>query len=111
MFTLEIVKDMLKEAGFEVEISLNSTDANKYIYRVPPPNLLLIDIEMPSTSGDNKVRSIKNIPQFRDIPVVLMSGKSAAEMELYCKTSGAEGYLLKPIDQTQLIATVNRLAS
>lgn len=106
-FTLQILKDMITELGCHVDLAMSGAEANRFIYHVPQPDLVLMDIEMPATSGDDKVRLLKKTPGFKNIPVILMSAKTKDEMERICQLSGAEGYLIKPITMEQLKNKLN----
>jgi len=106
-FTLQILKDMITELGIHVDLAKSGAEANRFIYHVPQPDLVLMDIEMPATSGDDKVRLLKKTPGFKNIPVILMSAKTRDEMERLCQLSGAEDYLIKPITLEQLREKLN----
>jgi len=101
-FTLQLLYDMLNAMELHVDLATSSAAANRLIYRVPLPDLVLMDIEMPDTRGDDKVRLLKMAPGFKDIPVILISSKTSEEMERFCQKSGADGYLVKPITRTDL---------
>jgi len=101
-FTLQLLYDMLTAMELQVDLATSSAAANRLIYRVPLPDLILMDIEMPATRGDDKVRLLKMAPGFKDIPVILISSKTSEEMERLCQKSGADGYLVKPITRTDL---------
>jgi len=101
-FTLQLLYDMLTEMELHVDLATSSAAANRLIYRVPLPDLILMDIEMPDTRGDDKVKLLKMAPGFKAIPVILISSKTSEEMERICQKSGADGYLVKPITRTDL---------
>jgi len=101
-FTLQLLYDMLTEMELHVDLATSSAAANRLIYRVPLPDLILMDIEMPATRGDDKVKLLKMAPGFKAIPVILISSKTSEEMERICQKSGADGYLVKPITRTDL---------
>jgi len=106
-FTLQILKDMITELGIHVDLAKSGAEANRFIYHVPQPDLVLMDIEMPATSGDEKVRLLKKTPGFKNIPVILMSAKTNDEMEHICLLSGADGYSIKPVTAEQLKDKLN----
>ncbi len=104
---LQMVKDILEPAGYEV-ITVDSTiAANAHIYTTPPPDLLLVDVEMPMIRGTEKVRLLKQRDKSRDIPTLLISAKETEEMEALARESGAEGYLCKPFDRDSLVAKIS----
>ncbi len=106
-FTLQVLKDMITDLGLHADLATSGAEANRFIYHVPQPALVLMDIEMPAMSGDDKVRLLKKTPGFSNIPVLLMSAKTRDEMERICHLSGAEGYLIKPITMEQLKKKLN----
>ncbi len=105
---LTIASDFLSHAGFLVETSACGLKSNDLIYTNPPPDLILIDVMMPLMSGDQKLRSLKANRKSRDIPIVLMSGKSVDELENLADNCGADGYLTKPFTALSLVNTARK---
>lgn len=106
--TLAITRDMLADTGFEVLTAESGIEANQYIFGLKPPDLLLIDIELPILRGDRKVRLLKTGEKSRDIPVILMSHKPPEELERLARAVGAEGWLVKPLNSEALLEQVRR---
>jgi len=105
---LKLVRDILESAGYEVVTADSGISANSYIYTTPPPDLLLVDVEMPMLDGTEKVRLMKKREKSRDIPTLLMSARSSDEMQSLADASGAEGFLCKPFDRDSLLQAVSR---
>jgi DNA-binding response OmpR family regulator len=106
--TLAIARDMLEPTGFEVLTAESGIEANEHIFGVLPPDLLLIDIELPLLNGDRKVRLLKTGKRSRAIPVILMSHKPPEELERLAREAGAEGWVAKPLDPDTLLGQVRR---
>ncbi len=70
------------------------------------PDLILIDLLMPSMGGDEAIRHLRASPETRDIPVVLMS--ASHELEQRAAELGVVGYLSKPFDLDDLLGVVRR---
>ena len=70
------------------------------------PDLILLDLLVPSVRGVEAVRHLRDLPETSDIPVVLMS--SAAEVAQRAAQLGAAGYLKKPFELNDLLAVVTR---
>ncbi len=70
------------------------------------PDLILIDLLMPSMGGDEAVRRLRASPETRDIPVVLMS--ASHELAQRAAELGVAGYLSKPFDLDDLLGVVRR---
>ena len=69
-------------------------------------NLILLDMIMPDLNGDEVLKSIKNNPDTRDIPVVMISADTDTEKVAKCIELGADDYLPKPFNATILRARV-----
>jgi len=107
--SLAIARDLMEEAGFEVDTAESGISANRYIYQIPSPDLILVDIVMPMLNGDRKVKLLKDRPSSRNIPVVIMSTKSTEELQALKKSSGADGFVPKPLNKDVLFREVRRL--
>jgi CheY-like chemotaxis protein len=104
---LQMVRDILEPAGYEVLTADSSIAANAYIYTTPPPDLLLVDVEMPMLNGAEKVRLLKQREKSREIPTLLISAKAPEEMAALARESGAEGFLCKPFEKESLISAIS----
>ncbi|MCG8588154.1 MAG: response regulator [Proteobacteria bacterium] len=72
------------------------------------PDLVICDLEMPGADGASLCRRIKQHPEHRPTPVVLMLGTNTAEARARAVRAGADDLLGKPISRVHLIETVNR---
>lgn len=106
--TLAMARDILAEAGYDVVTTETGMIANRFIFGKPRPHLILVDVEMPMVSGDRFVRLLKSESCLEGIPVILMSQKEEAEMKLLCGSSGADGYLVKPLRRPMLLQLLAR---
>lgn len=68
------------------------------------PDIVLMDLWIPLTGGDNAIRTMRNNPLTRDIPVILFSAND--EIEKISKRVNANGFLKKPFDIKTLQQTV-----
>jgi CheY-like chemotaxis protein len=99
-----LLQGVLTSYGYAVEMAdeLSVVQAS----REHLPDLILLDLLMPSASGLEAARHLHDLPETSDIPIVLMSGmpdvdQSAAQL-------GAAGYLKKPFELDDLLAVVKR---
>ena len=104
--TLAMARDMLEDAGFEVLTAESGIEANAHIFGLQRPDLLLIDVELPILRGDRKVRLLKESEVTRDIPTLLMSHKTPAELESLAHEAGAEGWIAKPLRPDALVGII-----
>jgi len=103
---LAMSRDFLEDAGYRVSTAADAIYSNDIIYSCDPPDLILMDVMMPLMSGDKKVRALKRRDQSSGIPVLLISGKEEAELQLLTAEVGADGYLTKPFNAVKLVNTI-----
>lgn len=107
--TRTIATDMLAEAGYQVQGAESAIEANPLIEAEPAPSLILMDVVMPMLSGDRKVRRMKARESSRAIPVILISTKPRSELRSLAEAAGADAFLQKPLNRSELLETVRRL--
>lgn len=108
---LTILSDILATAGYRVSTSEDVVYCNDIIYGNLPPDLILMDIHLPFMSGNKKVSIMKRRPTGNDIPIILISSMGEHELKTKAADCGADGYLVKPIDDQLLLATVEQILS
>lgn len=99
---------VLQDAGFSVMLAANGLRLVSTL-QVDLPDLILLDVINSWIDGFELCRALKKNPQFRDIPVIFISGRSAPkdiERGLAC---GAVDYFAKPVDSRKLIARIKEL--
>lgn len=73
---------------------------------IDTPDLVLLDWEMPGISGIEVLQRMKSDYRLRDIPVIIVTGKTSSENLSIALESGATDYIKKPIDKIELLARV-----
>lgn len=105
---------ILKQEGFaSIEIE-NGAEALRYVAEAQPgpalPDLVLLDVKLPDTTGYEVCRRLKQDPATAAIPVLMISGVcNRVEDKTRGLDSGADGYLIKPVESAELIATIKAL--
>lgn len=103
-----LLEDMLKAHGYEVATASDGWEALQLFPKVQP-NLVLLDVMMPRLNGFEVCRSLKTNPQTRLTPVVLVTGLVATEHRIQGIEAGADDFLNKPFDRSELLARVRSL--
>ena len=62
------------------------------------PDLILLDVEMPEMDGFATIAHLKENPQFKNIPVIFLTGNHDSATEIKCLESGAVDFITKPAD-------------
>lgn len=100
-----LVTRTLEQFGHRVVFAENGRRALEML-RSHPPDLVLLDIEMPEMNGYQTLEALRADPKLRDIPVVMMSSVDEVDSVARCIEMGAEDYLFKPVNAVLLRARV-----
>lgn len=101
---------MLTKAGHEVSTAADGTDGISKT-ESEKPDLVLMDVVMPGMNGFQATRKITRAESTRHIPVVVVSTKSQETDRVWAERQGARAYFTKPVDERELLATIERLIS
>jgi PAS domain S-box-containing protein len=100
---------LLENAGFEVHTAATGPEGLRRV-RELRPDLVLLDVVMPDTSGYDVCQELKMAPDTMDVVVLLLSGLGGRTKERVAGLEwGADGYLAKPVDPNELVATIHAL--
>jgi CheY-like chemotaxis protein len=69
-------------------------------------SIILTDLHMARVDGDELLRRVRANPSMKDIPVIVLTGSSEADMEADLIDAGADDYIRKPIQSARLVARV-----
>ncbi len=75
----------------------------------PRPMLIFLDLNMPRKDGRQALREIKTDPDLKKIPVVIWTTSEEVGDRIYCREAGAEAYVIKPPDYSELVDTVKQM--
>ena len=93
---------------YRVLCASNAIDALATIYH-EKISVLLLDISMPEIDGLELCRTVRNLPQFQQLPIVMVTSKDGLFDKVQGRLAGATEYLTKPFDASQLLQTVGSL--
>ncbi|NBU26468.1 MAG: sigma-54-dependent Fis family transcriptional regulator, partial [Gammaproteobacteria bacterium] len=101
-----LVKEILSEEGYEVEVAADAAQARGLRER-QQPDLVLLDIWMPGTDGITLLREWQ-AASADGCPVVMMSGHGTVETAVEATRLGAVDFVEKPLSLAKLLRTVER---
>lgn len=103
-----VVIDMLGQLGFEMIEAVNGLDGLEKAQALRP-DLILMDIVMPEMDGLEATRRLRQLPVWKDIPIIVISASASAADEENSLAAGATAVLPKPIDFSRLLAQIATL--
>lgn len=104
----EMIIDLLKGNGLTVTVASDGVEALAHI-QGNLPDLVVLDIVMPRMNGYEVCRRIKSDPATQNLPVVLCSSKGEEFDRYWGMKQGADAYIAKPFQPTELVGTVKQL--
>src|SRR5919199_5890247 len=105
---LEILRVRLEAQGYEVAEAADG-DEGLAKARELKPDLVLLDIMMPKRDGISVVRELKQDPDLRAIPVILVTAKADIKDVVEGLDAGGDDYLSKPFEHSALLARVRSM--
>ncbi|HIK30740.1 MAG TPA: response regulator [Oscillatoriales cyanobacterium M59_W2019_021] len=94
---------------YRVLVKDNALDALSLIYHEPIA-VLLLDVSMPEIDGLELCRTVRNLPQFQELPIIMLTARDKAFDKVKGRMAGATEYLTKPFDAQELRQIVDRYA-
>ena len=105
--TLDQIERFLGEENFSVFKFLEPIKATFQLKRLKP-DMILLDLTMPTISGYELCRMLRRLPGFEEIPVVMVTGKKGIINKTRAKLVGATDYLEKPFNRASLLDVISR---
>jgi twitching motility two-component system response regulator PilH len=104
----EMIKDLLKGSGLNVTVASDGVEALEQV-QGSAPDLVVLDIVMPRMNGYEVCRRLKSDPKTQNVPVVMCSSKGEEFDRYWGMKQGADAYIAKPFQPTELVGTVKQL--
>ena len=105
---LEAWRLFLRAAGFEVRTAADGVTALEEAL-ANPPDLIVMDLELPRMSGLDVARVLRERDETRDIPLIVATGYSHAQVLAQSKDVGVDSVIVKPCDPDHLVSEITRL--
>ena len=103
-----MVVDMLGSLGFEMAEAANGCDGVEKA-QILQPELILMDRAMPEMNGLEATRRLRQLPAFKDVPILAISASTSGDDEANSLQAGANAFLPKPIDLGRLLTQIAAL--
>lgn len=103
-----VTERLLERNGMRVVTAKDGVDAVSLL-RDHKPDVMLLDIEMPRMDGYEVAKHVRNDPQLRDIPIIMITSRVGQKHRARAIESGVDDYLGKPYQENQLLAAIETL--
>jgi two-component system cell cycle response regulator len=100
-----VVRNGLEDEGYRVTEAVDGITALEQC-RQEPPDVVLLDIEMPGLDGYHVLSELKSDAELKDIPVVFLTSRGGTDDVVAGLRRGAHDYLKKPFEAAELLARV-----
>ena len=105
---VKALKVRLEASGFNVLVALNGDDALTLAF-AERPDLIILDLMLPTISGFEVCEQLKRDPRSKHIPVIIYSGRGLVEEEDRCRQLGAAAYVKKTDGSAVLLEHIRAL--
>lgn len=102
---LEVITAILTQEGHEVVTAMDGLEGlNKA--RSEKPDLIILDVMLPRMQGYQVCRLLKFDENYKEIPILMYTSKDQEDHKITGLKTGADAYLIKPIEQDRLVTLV-----
>ena len=104
----QMVVHTLKSAGYDV---IDAADGSQGLAKAKQTqvNLVITDVNMPVMDGITLVKELRKLPQYKFTPILLLTTEAGADKKAEGKAAGATGWLVKPFNPEQMLATIKKV--
>ncbi|HEY7234134.1 MAG TPA: response regulator, partial [Gemmatimonadaceae bacterium] len=95
---------VLEDHGMRVSFAENGKYAIDLLEKTPHVDLVLMDVMMPEMDGYETTRAMRQIQEFRNLPIIALTAKAMKGDREKCIAAGASDYITKPVDTEQLLS-------
>jgi two-component system cell cycle response regulator DivK len=107
---LKLLRDVLEYAGYDVRVARTAEDGINLAVS-DPPDLVLMDLQLPGIDGTEALRRLRESPRTADIPVVAVTAQAMKHDRERALEAGFNGYVEKPISVREFPDQVRRFLS
>lgn len=102
----KLVRTYLALEGYKMRAALKRDDILVALRQPPPPDLVLLDVQLPDANGFDILARMRQHPVLKSMPVIMLTAEATREAVLKGLQGGADGYVTKPFEPDMLIAAV-----
>ncbi len=104
----QMVSFTLKGAGHDVIEACDGVEALG-IAKGKSVDLVISDVNMPNMDGIALIAELRKLASYKFIPILMLTTESSTDKKMQGKTAGATGWIVKPFNPDQLLATIKKV--
>jgi two-component system chemotaxis response regulator CheY len=104
----QLVSVVLKSAGYEV---IDASDGQEALNKLSTHkvHLIISDVNMPNLDGIGLVKAIKQLPNYKFVPIIMLTTESQESKKQQGQAAGAKAWIVKPFKPDQMLGAVAKL--
>jgi len=107
-FNRKIVRQLLAKTAYQLR-EANDGEAGVAAALEAPPDLILMDIQLPKMSGLDATRQLRDDPRTAAVPIIVVTSFALSGDDQKATAAGATAYLAKPYSPRQLLAKIREI--
>lgn len=107
---VHVFKSILERNQIQVSVATNGEEGVARAKELKP-DCILMDVVMPGKNGFQATRDLSRSPETANIPVIIITTKDQETDKIWGMRQGAKDYIVKPANEADLIARINKVLS
>jgi len=103
----KIIAKVMTALGYSI-IEANDGEEGEEKAKSTKPDIIVLDVVMPKKDGYQVCRNLKKMPETADIPVIMITSKNQESDKFWGLKQGAVDYIVKPFNDEDLVAAINK---
>jgi two-component system chemotaxis response regulator CheY len=101
---------VLQQGGYEVSEAKDGLDGLAVLSKTSSVDLIITDVNMPNMDGISFIRKVRENPQYKFTPIIVLTTESQGSKMNEGKEAGATGWIVKPFSSEKLLGVVKKVA-
>ncbi|GAA4346044.1 response regulator [Hymenobacter saemangeumensis] len=94
---------------FQVVVKSNGLEAMNWLEQGNNPDAIVADYDMPLMDGPDFIRQVRASSRYRDVGMIILSGKDSTSDKIKCLKLGADDYMVKPFNPEELSLRIQNI--
>jgi len=104
----QMVSFTLQQAGYDVVEAEDGVDALEKL-KAKKVDMVITDLNMPNVDGITLIKEFRTIPEYKFVPIILLTTESDGNKKRQGKEAGATGWIIKPFKPDQLLNVIKKV--